>query len=149
MSDELFRLRDQIDAIDGQLLKLLSERAGLAQAVGQLKNGEGIYRAEREAQVVRRMRDANPGPLSSDTVERLFREIISACRELEQPLRSCLPGPARHLQPGGGAQAFRPCRRRPALYHDRRGIPCGGNRQGRLLRGTGGELHRRRGVSHP
>ncbi|MGA7949107.1 MAG: prephenate dehydratase [Thiobacillaceae bacterium] len=93
MSDELFRLRAQIDAIDGQLLKLLSERAGLAQAVGQLKNGEGIYRAEREAQVVRRMRDANPGPLSSDTVERLFREIISACRDLEQPLRVAYLGP--------------------------------------------------------
>ncbi|MGO9444704.1 MAG: prephenate dehydratase [Thiobacillaceae bacterium] len=93
MSDELSHLRDQIDAIDSQLLKLLSERARLAQAVGQMKNGEGIYRPEREAQVVRRMRDTNPGPLSGDTVERLFRETMSACRDLEQHLRIAYLGP--------------------------------------------------------
>lgn len=93
MSDELSRLRAQIDAIDSRLLKLLSERAALAQAVGQLKNGEGVYRAEREAQVVRRLRDANAGPLSGDTVERLFREIMSACRDLEQHLRIAYLGP--------------------------------------------------------
>jgi chorismate mutase/prephenate dehydratase len=93
MSDELSKLRALIDALDGQLLKLLSERALLAQAVGQLKNCEGIYRAEREAQVVRRIRDANAGPLSSDTIERLFREIMSACRDLEQHLRIAYLGP--------------------------------------------------------
>jgi len=66
MSDDLSKLRAQIDVLDGQLLKLLSERALLAQAVGQLKNCEGIYRADREAQVVRHILDANAGPLSSD-----------------------------------------------------------------------------------
>ncbi len=93
MSDELIRLRNQIDAIDSKLLELLLERARLAQAVGQLKNGEGIYRAEREAQVVRRMRDTNTGPLSGETIERLFREIMSACRDLEQHLRIAYLGP--------------------------------------------------------
>ena len=93
MSDELSKLRNQIDAIDSKLLKLLSERARLAQAVGQLKNGEGIYRAEREAQVARRMRDTNPGPLSGGTIEHLFREIMSACRDLEQHLRIAYLGP--------------------------------------------------------
>jgi chorismate mutase/prephenate dehydratase len=93
MSDELSRLRNQIDAIDSELLKLLSERAARAQAVGQLKNGEGVYRAEREAEVVRRICEANPGPLSGVTVERLFREIMSACRDLEQHLRIAYLGP--------------------------------------------------------
>jgi chorismate mutase/prephenate dehydratase len=93
MSDELSQLRNQIDAIDSELLKLLSERAKLAQAVGQAKNGEGIYRPEREAQVVRRIRESNPGPLSGDTLERLYREIMSACRDLEQHLRIAYLGP--------------------------------------------------------
>jgi chorismate mutase/prephenate dehydratase len=93
MSDELAKLRAQIDAIDSELLKLLSERAALAQAVGQLKNGEGIYRAEREAQVIRGMRDANAGPLSGEAIEHLFREIMSACRDLEQHLRIAYLGP--------------------------------------------------------
>jgi chorismate mutase/prephenate dehydratase len=89
----LTKLRAQIDVVDDQILKLLSERAARAHAVGQLKNGECIYRAEREAQVVRRLRDANPGPLSNATVERLFREIMSACRDLEQHLRIAYLGP--------------------------------------------------------
>lgn len=93
MSDELSALRAQIDAIDSELLKLLSERAALAQAVGQLKNGEGIYRAEREAQVIRRMRDSDAGPLSGEAIEHLFREIMSACRDLEQHLRIAYLGP--------------------------------------------------------
>jgi chorismate mutase / prephenate dehydratase len=93
MSDKLSKLRDQIDGIDSQILTLLSERAKLAQAVGSAKNGEGIYRPEREAHVVRRMRDANPGPLSDNTVERLYREIMSACRDLEQHLRIAYLGP--------------------------------------------------------
>lgn len=93
MSEELAKLRGQIDALDDQLLNLLSQRAGLAQAVGRLKNGEGIYRPEREAQVVQRMRDANPGPLSADTIEHLYREIMSSCRDLEQHLRIAYLGP--------------------------------------------------------
>jgi chorismate mutase/prephenate dehydratase len=93
MSDDISRLRDQIDAVDSELLKLLSERATLAQSVGRAKNGEGIYRPEREAQVVRRMRESNPGPLSGNTIERLFREIMSACRDLEQHLRIAYLGP--------------------------------------------------------
>jgi chorismate mutase/prephenate dehydratase len=92
--DELARLRAQIDAVDDQLLCLWSERARLAQAVGHAKNGAVIYRPEREAQIVRRLRDANPGPLSGDAVELLIRETMSACRALEQTTRVAYLGPA-------------------------------------------------------
>jgi chorismate mutase/prephenate dehydratase len=87
-------LRARIDAIDDAILQLVSERAGIAQQVGRAKNGEKIYRPEREAQIVRRLRDANPGPLSADTVERLIREIMSACRALEETTRVAYLGPA-------------------------------------------------------
>ena len=86
MSDGLQKFRERIDAIDDELLKLISERARLAQEVGRLKQGNHIYRPEREAQVLRRIKETNPGPLSSETAARLFREIMSACLALEQPL---------------------------------------------------------------
>ncbi len=92
--NELGALRARIDAIDDALLKLVSERAGIAQEVGRAKKGEKIYRPEREAQIVRRLRENNPGPLSGDTVERLIREIMSACRALEETTHVAYLGPA-------------------------------------------------------
>lgn len=92
MSDELAKLRDKIDAVDNDLLRLLNERAKLAQAVGHIKNGQ-VYRAEREAQVLRRLCAENPGPLKPENIEHLFREIMSACRDLEQHLRIAYLGP--------------------------------------------------------
>ncbi len=93
MSEALGRLRQEIDTLDDRILALLNERARLAQAIGHLKNGN-VYRPEREAQVVRRLKAANAGPLSAEAVERLFREIMSACRDLEQPLSVAYLGPA-------------------------------------------------------
>lgn len=92
MSGELLKLRNGIDAIDAELLRLLNERAKLAQQVGHIKDGQ-IYRAEREAQVLRRLCMENPGPLKSENIEHLFREIMSACRALEQHLRIAYLGP--------------------------------------------------------
>ena len=94
MDDELKALRARIDSIDDAMLLLLSERAGIAQQVGRAKKGEKIYRPEREAQIVRRLREANPGPLSGDTIERLMREIMSACRAVEEDTRIAYLGPA-------------------------------------------------------
>ncbi len=92
-SKELRQLRERIDTLDDQVLSLLNERARLAQAIGHLKNDGPIYRPEREAQVVRRLTAANGGPLPAEFVERLFREIMSACRTLEQPLTIAYLGP--------------------------------------------------------
>jgi chorismate mutase/prephenate dehydratase len=94
MNDALKALRARIDSIDDALLQLMSERAAIAQQVGRAKQGEKIYRPEREAQIVRRLRGANPGPLPDDAVERLIREIMSACRALEQSTRVAFLGPA-------------------------------------------------------
>ncbi len=92
--DELGTLRARIDAVDDALLTLLSERAALAQAVGRAKQGGSIYRPEREAQIIRRLRAANPGPLPGDSIERLIREVMSACRALEEATRVAYLGPA-------------------------------------------------------
>jgi chorismate mutase / prephenate dehydratase len=91
-ADELQRLRDSIDGIDDRMLDLLNERARLARAVGSLKVGQA-YRPEREAQVLRRIKERNPGPLAGETVALLFREIMSACLALERPITVAYLGP--------------------------------------------------------
>lgn len=95
--DELKVIRDRIDALDSQLQALLNERASLAQEVARVKLAAGeealFYRAEREAQVLRRVKARNQGPLSDDAVARLFREVMSACLALEQPMTIAFLGP--------------------------------------------------------
>jgi chorismate mutase / prephenate dehydratase len=93
MSDELQNLRAGIDAIDEQMLKLLNARAEKAQSIGRLKKGVA-YRPDREAQVLRRIKELNPGPLSGETAALLFREIMSACLAMEKPLAVAYLGPA-------------------------------------------------------
>jgi chorismate mutase/prephenate dehydratase len=93
MSDELKKCREQIDAIDEQVLKLVSERAQLAHTIGSLKGGGPIYRPEREAQVLRRLMDQNPGPLPNEAITAIFRTIMSNCRTLEKALSVAFLGP--------------------------------------------------------
>jgi chorismate mutase/prephenate dehydratase len=88
----LSRHRAAIDALDRDLLRLLSERAAHAKAIGGLKKG-APYRPEREAQVLRRMCDENPGPLSTEALTGVFRVIMSACLALEQQLSVAYLGP--------------------------------------------------------
>lgn len=96
-ADHLQALRERIDALDGQIQTLISERARCAQQVGAIKQAAGatgnFYRPEREAQVLRRVIEANPGPLSNEEMARLFREIMSACLALEEPLKIAFLGP--------------------------------------------------------
>lgn len=88
-------LRDQIDAIDAQLLDLLNRRARVAQEVGHVKNkvDAPIFRPEREAQVLRGIAERNPGPLGSNELQTIFREIMSACRSLEKKVIVAYLGP--------------------------------------------------------
>src|SRR5690554_5815050 len=102
MSEEaqLKALRNRIDAIDEKVLELISERARCAQVVAEVKQktlAEGeqpvFYRPEREAQVLKRIMELNKGPLDGETVARLFREIMSACLALEEPMKIAFLGP--------------------------------------------------------
>lgn len=93
MSEELKQLREQIDRLDDELLKLVNQRAALAQQIGHLKEDGVMLRPEREAQVLMRMILQNPGPLSPEGVKALFTEIMSQCRALEAPLTVAYLGP--------------------------------------------------------
>ena len=93
--DKLKPLRDQIDAIDAQLLALLNERARVAQKVGHVKaeTNAPVFRPEREAQVLARVANANSGPLLSSDLQSIFREVMSACRALENRVTVAFLGP--------------------------------------------------------
>ena len=89
-------LRTEIDAVDDQLLSLLNRRAGLARQVGELKQQTGdaqFWRPEREAAVLQRLMAANQGPLTDETIGRLFREVMSSCLALEKPVTVAYLGP--------------------------------------------------------
>ena len=93
MPDNLKQLRARIDALDLEILKLVSERASAAHAIGKLKDDGTVYRPEREAQVLRQLAEANPGPLPDKVIMHLFTEVISACRALEDAFSVASLGP--------------------------------------------------------
>ena len=99
MTKKLGGIRDRIDAIDNQILGLLSDRASCAEEVAETKREAGeknikFYRPEREAQILRRLTELNPGPLAGERVTAIFREIISSCLALEQQIKVAYLGPA-------------------------------------------------------
>ena len=113
MSGDIGKLRTEIDALDGELVELLQRRARLAQRIGGLKGDAPAYRPEREAEILRRIAARGGDPLSAEALTRVFREVISACRGLEQPIRVAYLGPQgtfseqavrRHF--GGGVEAL-------------------------------------------
>ena len=93
----LGHLRAQIDSVDARIHELLNDRARLARQAGISKHADGhtvdYYRPEREAQVLRMARERNKGPLRTEEILRLFREIMSACLAQEEPLKVAFLGP--------------------------------------------------------
>ena len=93
MTDKLKVLREKIDTIDARLVRLLSARAKVVQQVGHIKNGAAVYRPEREAQILRRVAELNDGPLPRRALQRVYTEIMAACRALEGEMEVAFLGP--------------------------------------------------------
>jgi chorismate mutase/prephenate dehydratase len=87
--------RSRINDLDNQILNLLNQRAEAALKIGDLKRRQDApsYVPEREATILRRLADLNPGPMPTDAVVAIWREILSSCRALEQPLAVAYLGP--------------------------------------------------------
>jgi chorismate mutase/prephenate dehydratase len=115
--DKLKPLREQIDAIDAQILDLLNQRARVAQQVGHVKaeTNAPVFRPEREAQVLGSVAARNPGPLQSGDVQTIFREIMSACRALERRVTVAYLGPVGTFSEQAVYQQF---------GHAVEGMPC-------------------------
>ena len=92
---DLQQLRQRIDEIDRQLVEAINRRAEIVVQIGQakLKSGEPIYVPHREAEVLARVQGYNTGPVRPNTIEAIYREIMSGSFALEQPLRIGYLGP--------------------------------------------------------
>ncbi len=88
-------IRSEIDAIDASIVEMLNHRADLAKEIGAVKGKDDrpFYTPERERQVFERLNDLNRGPLLPEQLSSIYREIISAARALERPLRCSYWGP--------------------------------------------------------
>ncbi len=97
MGKTLIELRTEIDALDEQVQALISQRAKLAGEVAKVKKAAGadgiFYRPERETQVLRAIIERNDSQLKDKDMAHIFREIMSACLALEQPLNIAYLGP--------------------------------------------------------
>ena len=90
-------LRDKIDRIDDQLLKLVNRRARLAIKIGEEKSrsgkGKHFHVPHREREIIERLLKLNEGPFPKSSMEAVFREIFSATLALEKPLKIAYLGP--------------------------------------------------------
>jgi chorismate mutase len=84
--DSIDDLRERIDSIDGELLRLFNERAKLVLEIGRMKKDQGlpIHMPSREEQIITRVQQENPGPLSPTLVARLYQQLIQEFRTLEE-----------------------------------------------------------------
>lgn len=103
-SPDLLALREKIDDCDHQILALIHQRVLIAGQIARAKiavdSGTSFYRPEREAQILRRVREQNQqfreeqnGVVSDDQMVRLMREIMSVSLAAEMPLSVAYLGP--------------------------------------------------------
>lgn len=88
-------LRRKVDSIDKKVIQLLSSRAEIAKIIARakIKKGQSVYSPDRESEVLRRIVSLNKGPLTSEALESIYREIMSSSLSLGKPLTVAYLGP--------------------------------------------------------
>ena len=78
--------RKKIDALDRQLVELLSQRAQVAHEIGRVKRAQSlpIYEPERERAVFDNVRQVNKGPLPDRDLVAIFERIMDMMRKIQQ-----------------------------------------------------------------
>lgn len=86
---DIQKLRSSIDRIDGEILDCLNRRAKVVLDVARVKkqSGQKFYVPNREQEIMDRLKKINKGPFPNDALKPLFREIMSACLSLEEPMK--------------------------------------------------------------
>ena len=79
--------RNRIDQLDEQIVRLLSERAAAAVAIGEIKrnNSAPIYEPNREQAVFEHVRRVNPGPLTGAQIQDVYERLMDVMRALQRP----------------------------------------------------------------
>jgi chorismate mutase len=90
VTDDLDGLRDRIDSLDREIVRLLNDRARLGLEAGRVKTASGrpISDQDREREVLVRIAMANEGPLPQDALLSLYRQLIETIKRLEELQKS-------------------------------------------------------------
>ncbi len=83
---QIVALREKIDAMDEQIIQLISRRAEAATTIGHLKRDAElpVYEPRREEEVFNNVRKLNPGPLADAELLHVFERIIDVMRTLQR-----------------------------------------------------------------
>lgn len=92
---DIDNLRKRIRQKDGEIVRLLNERARLSVDVGRVKGCEGmaVYDAAQESRVLAGIEALNAGPLPAEALRLIYGEILSSSRALQGPLTVACLGP--------------------------------------------------------
>ena len=130
----LEELRNQIDALDRQLVELLSERARAALMIGHLKVATSlpVYEPAREKVIYANVRAANKGPLPDIELTHIYERIIDVMRALQRnelasernALANAMGSPATGLGPAADSQGHGTGAQEPQGREPVAGDPC-------------------------
>ena len=106
--------REQLDQIDNQILDFLHQRIGIVEKIGYLKRQNSresdqdfhVYAPHREKQIVDRLCQQNRNRFPAGALEKIYSEIISACRSIEKPMRIAFLGPVATFGHAAGIAHF-------------------------------------------
>jgi len=78
--------RQQIDALDRQLVEILNERCRCAQEIGHLKRGRQlpVFEPDREKTIYANVVRLNEGPLSDRALRHIYERIIDEMRAIQK-----------------------------------------------------------------
>ncbi|KJR41825.1 Bifunctional P-protein, chorismate mutase/prephenate dehydratase [Candidatus Magnetoovum chiemensis] len=93
--EDMKKLRDEIDKIDEEILRLLNDRSEIALEIGEIKKIHNLeyYNPQREKEIIERLQKLNKGRFPNNTLKIIFKEIFCASLTLEQPVCVAYLGP--------------------------------------------------------
>ncbi|MFQ5432520.1 MAG: prephenate dehydratase [Nitrospinota bacterium] len=91
---DLREFRKKIDRLDKEIIKLLNSRSELAKEIWKVKSktGKPVYDPNREAEIIKKLKKINKR-LPVESIEAIFKEVFSATRAAEKPIRVSYLGP--------------------------------------------------------
>ncbi|GGH16503.1 bifunctional 3-deoxy-7-phosphoheptulonate synthase/chorismate mutase [Paenibacillus segetis] len=86
MNEQLEQLRLKLNEINGELLKLLNERAEVVRSIGEIKEKQGVPKFDpvRERAMLEELTSQNPGPFKNAEIKHIFKEIFKASLNLQE-----------------------------------------------------------------
>jgi len=123
---DINELRNKIDALDEEIVKLLNRRTEIVLEIGKLKSNSksSIYVPHREQEIIKRITNLNKGPFPNGGLANVYNEIISACRSLEKPTSVAFLGPEASfthiasIENFGSSVTFKPMRSEADVFRE-------------------------------